>query len=99
MELRQFELLKSNDWLQKSEIYIHISARNPEEIFKERNAIKKQEIRTDFDCRINEYEYETTCIAPFKDELSYVVIIVHRNDDKKYYEMAKKVFKEISFNS
>ena len=97
LELRQFELLKSNDWLQKSEVYIHVTARNPENIFKDRNAIKKQDIRLDFDCRINEYEWETTCIAPFKDGLSYVVIIVHRNDDKKYYEMAKEVFRNIKF--
>ena len=100
LEMRQFELLKSNTWLQKTEIYIHLSARNAEDIFKERNAIKKQKnIRKDFDCRMNEYEWETTCIAPFKNGLNYVVIIVHREEDKKYLNMAIEVFKEISFQS
>ncbi len=100
LEMRQFELIKSNDWLQKSEIYIHLTNRQADEIFKERSAIKILEnIHPDFDCRINEYEWKTTCIAPFKDGMSYVVIIVHRNDDKKYYEMAKEVFRKMKFHS
>ena len=101
LELSQFELLKSNGWFQKGELFIYISAKKPEEIFAERKCVEKENIRPDFDCRIYEYGFQTTCIASFKDGLSYVVIIVHRNDDVtlKYYEKTKNFFRAIKFNS
>jgi hypothetical protein len=101
VELQRFELLQSNNWLDKARIYIQVSMRQPEVIFNERSAITKIDIPHPdlrFDCRVNEYNWERTLIAPYKKGLSFVVIIVTRDDDEKYLQNAINVFQTIKFN-
>ena len=99
LEMKYFELLKSDTWLQKVEIYIHLTAREPETIFNENRAVTKlHNIRPDFDCRTNENHWATTCIKPFKNKFSFVVIIIHREDEEKYFENAIEIFRNMTFS-
>ncbi len=97
------QLLISTNWLQKAEIHIGLTKRSAEAIFSERSAItpfdfKHQDLQ--FECRINEYEWEKTLIAPYKDGLNLYIIIVNRTHlktDEMYKNEALEVIKNMRF--
>ncbi len=99
------QLLISTNWLQKAEIHIGITNRSAEAVFNERNAIKPIDFQHDdlnFDGRINEYEWEKTLIAPYKNGLNLYVIVVNRTHlktDEMYKIEALEVVKNIRFST
>ncbi len=98
------QLLISTNWLQKAEIHIGLTNRTAEAVFSERSAItpidfKHQDIQ--FECRINEYEWEKTLIAAYKDGLNLYIIIVNRTHlktDEIYKNEALEFVKKMRFN-
>ncbi len=98
------QLLISTNWLQKAEIHIGLTKRNAETIFKERTAItpidfEHQDLK--FECRINEYEWEKTLIAPYKKDLNLYIIVVNRTSyktDEVFKNEALEIVKNIRFN-
>ncbi len=98
------QLLISTNWLQKAEIHIGLTKRNAEAIFNERSAIKPIDFEhqdLQFECRINEYEWEKTLIAPYKDGLNLYIIVVNRTSlktDEVYKKEALEVVKNIRFS-
>jgi hypothetical protein len=97
------QLLISTNWLQKSEIHIGLTKRSAEAFFSERNAIKPLDFQhgdIQFECRINEYEWEKTLIAPYKNGINLYVIVVNRTHlktDEIYKNEALEVVKSIQF--
>ncbi len=97
------QLLISTNWLQKAEIHIGVTKRSAEAIFTERSAVKPIDFQHDdikFECRINEYEWEKTLIAPHKDGLNLYIIIVNRTSlkiDEIYKNEALQVVKNMRF--
>jgi hypothetical protein len=98
------QLLISTNWLQKSEIHIGLTKRSAEAFFSKRNAIKPLDFQHDdvqFESRINEYEWEKTLIAPYKNGLNLYIIVVNRTSlktDEIYKNEALEVVKNIRFN-
>jgi hypothetical protein len=98
------QLLISTNWLQKGEVYAYLTKRSAEEIFTERNAIKPFEFKhpdLQFECRMNEYEWEKTLVAPLKDGLNLYILVINRDhykDDQKYKGEALEVVKNIRLN-
>lgn len=99
------QLLISTNWLQKAEIHIGVTNRSEEAVFNERSAItsidfKHQDLQ--FESKINEYEWEKTLIAPYKNGLNLYIIIVNRTHlktDEIYKNEALEVIKNIRFTS
>jgi hypothetical protein len=98
------QLLVSSNWLQKAEIHIGLTKRTADAIFKERSAFNIFDFAHDdikFECRINEYEWEKTLIAPYKNGLNLYVIVVNRTSfktDEMYKNEALEVLKNIQFD-
>jgi hypothetical protein len=98
------QLLKSTNWLQKAEIYAYVTKNSAEQIFTERSAIKPFEFKhpdLQFECMMNEYEWEKTLVAPLKDDLNVYLLVINRDhykDDLKYKEEAMEVVRNIRFN-
>jgi hypothetical protein len=99
------QLLISTNWLQKSEIHIGLTKRSAEVFFNERSAIKLIDFQHDdlkFECKINEYEWEKTMIAPYKNGLNLYIIVVNRTHlktDEIYKNEALEVVKNIRFKT
>jgi hypothetical protein len=97
------QLLISTNWLQKAEIYAYVTKNSAEQIFTERSAIKPFEFKhpdLQFECRMNEYEWEKTIVAHLKDDLNLYLLVINRDhykDDAKYKEEAIEVVKSIRF--
>jgi hypothetical protein len=104
LSLYRKQLLISTNWLQKSEIHIGLTKRSAETLFNERNVIKPLDFQHDdlkFECRMNEYEWEKTLIAPYKNGLNLYIIMVNRTSlktDEIYKNEALEVVKSIRFN-
>jgi hypothetical protein len=98
------QLLISTNWLQKGEIHVGLTKRSAETIFSERNAIKPLDFQHDdlkFGCRMNEYEWEKTLIAPYKNGLNLYIIVVNRTSyktDELYKNESLEVLKSIRFS-
>jgi hypothetical protein len=104
VSLYRKQLLISTNWLQKGEIHIGLTKRSAEAIFSERSAIKPIDFQHDdlnFECKMNEYEWEKTLIAPYKNGLNLYVIVVNRTsykNDEIYKNESLEVVKSIRFN-
>ena len=98
------QLLISTNWLQKAEIHIGLTKRSAEAIFSERSAIKPIDFEYNdlkFECRTNEYEWEKTLIAPYKNGLNLYIIIVNRTSyktDEIYKNEALALVKSIRYD-
>ena len=104
LTLYRKQLLISTNWLQKSEIYMGLTKSSAEAFFSERSAIKPLDFQhndLNFECRMNEFEWEKTLIAPYKNGLNLYIIIVNRTHlktDEIYKNEALRVVKSIRFN-
>jgi hypothetical protein len=98
------QLLISTNWLQKGEIHVGLTKRSAEDLFKERSTLKPidfQHMGLKFESRTNEYEWEKTFVAPFKNGFNLYVIVVNRGHlktDEVYKNEALEVVKTIRFN-
>jgi hypothetical protein len=100
-EMRRFELLKSNNWRQKAEIFVSLVHDTPEEVFKGRLCVAPIEFEhpnLHFEAQINEYQWERTLVAPFKNGLNLVVVVVNRDEDKKFVDEALEVVRNMRFS-
>jgi hypothetical protein len=104
VSLYRKQLLIATNWLQKGEIHVGLTKRSSEAIFSERSAIKPIEFEHEdlkFECKMNEYEWEKTMIAPYKNGLNLYVIVVNRTSykaDEIYKNESLEVVKSIRFN-
>jgi hypothetical protein len=99
-EMQRFELLKSDDWRQKAEIYVQLVNQTPEHLFAQRSAITPIEVPhpdVKFQARKNEYEWERCLMTPYRNELWWLIIVITRNDDPRYLQEALQVVQEIKF--
>jgi hypothetical protein len=99
-EMQRFELLKSDNWRQKAEIYVQLINQTPEQLFAQRSAITPIEVPhpdVKFQARKNEYEWERCLMAPYQNDLWWLIIVITRDDDPRYLQEALQVVQEIKF--
>jgi hypothetical protein len=99
-EMQRFELLKSNDWRQKAEIYVQLVHQTPEQLFAQRSAITPIEVLhkdVQFQARKNEYEWERCLMTPYNKDVWWLVIVITRNENPIYLQEAIEVVQSINF--
>jgi hypothetical protein len=102
LEIRRFQYLHEQQKTirQIAQIFIHLTYRSAEEIFKERSAITKIEIShpdLKWQAGVNEYQWERTLVAPYKDGMNFIVLLINREDNPKLLDETIEMFQSIKF--
>jgi hypothetical protein len=103
LSLYRWQLLVSNNWMQKAEIHIGLTTHNADEYFNYRGTIKPFEFKhkdVEFEARIHEYDWQVVLVAPFKNNYNLYILIINRTNyvmDNVYMQEALEVVKTINF--
>jgi uncharacterized protein YacL (UPF0231 family) len=103
LELRRFQFLVSHKNIrQLAQIYIHLTFKTAEEIHKERGAIKPITIShpdLKWKAAVNEYEWERTLVAPYKDGINFIALLITREENPVLLQETIEMFQSLKFKS